>query len=375
MLISTKVDVIIGRANVVYYKNLGYISKDIENKYLFKKIISVDIKDLRSACNSIVECQCDGCEKYFEDMRWSNYFRSVRDDGKIYCKKCANHAYGNANMVFQKLLKGKSFYQWCMDNNRQDLLKRWDYSKNDIDPKEICFSARREIYFLCENNIHESLAISLNQLTGKGKGGNFKCVPCNSIALTNPNCLLFWSDKNTLSPYRLSFGSDEFTFWKCPKGKHDDFSRATKHAIAFDFRCPECSFESNVSILQNKVSNYLNNLGFDVKHERNCSIICKNPKTNNNRGLMPYDNEIVYKNCHIIIEVHGIQHYYVNSWNNLSDNPKDELAYIQWKDEYKKQYVLSQGYYYLAIPFTADNKKETYKKSIDEMLEYIYQNN
>lgn len=30
-----------------------------------------------------------------------------------------------------------SFKQWCLDNNRQDLLLRWDYELNEKAPSEV----------------------------------------------------------------------------------------------------------------------------------------------------------------------------------------------------------------------------------------------
>ena len=50
--------------------------------------------------------------------------------------------------------------------------------------------------------------------------------------------------------------------------------------------------------------------------------------------------------------------------------PEESLEYIQWKDEYKKQYALSHGYYYLAIPYTAE-KDESYKIMIDSKIHEI----
>ena len=43
------------------------------------------------------------------------------------------------------------------------------------------------------------------------------------------------------------------------------------------------------------------------------------------------------------------------------------LADIQWRDEYKKQYALSQGYHYLAIPYWTE-QDESYKTLIDNKI-------
>ena len=72
----------------------------------------------------------------------------------------------------------------------------------------------------------------------------------------------------------------------------------------------------------------------------------------------------------------GEQHYNANAgWirkaAERSHITKDELlADIKWRDEYKKQYALSQGYYYLAIPYWTEND-ESYKTLIDEKIQSI----
>lgn len=95
---------------------------------------------------------------------------------------------------------------------------------------------------------------------------------------------------------------------------------------------------------------------------------------------MPYDNDVTLPSEeHLIIEIHGAQHYYANTtWNNiradaLGITSAQVLEDQQWRDEYKKQYALSQGYYYLAIPYTAE-KDDSYKSLIDSKIQSILNN-
>ena len=84
-------------------------------------------------------------------------------------------------------------------------------------------------------------------------------------------------------------------------------------------------------------------------------------------------NEIIdYK---LIIEVHGIQHYEITNFAKMSakkfnTTPEYELEYLQWKDNYKKQYALDNGYYYLEIPYLAE-KDNSYKELIDNKIKEI----
>ena len=51
--------------------------------------------------------------------------------------------------------------------------------------------------------------------------------------------------------------------------------------------------------------------------------------------------------------------------------PKQQLEYQKWKDEYKKNYALSQNYHYLEIPYYTDDKEKTWKKLIDYTVDEI----
>ena len=69
---------------------------------------------------------------------------------------------------------------------------------------------------------------------------------------------------------------------------------------------------------------------------------------------LPFDDEIVEKIA--IIEVHGIQHYEETGWHitqaKISGRtPIEEFEYQKWKDKFKKDYAIQQGYIYIEIPY------------------------
>ena len=70
----------------------------------------------------------------------------------------------------------------------------------------------------------------------------------------------------------------------------------------------------------------------------------------------------------LIIEVHGSQHYKITGYYNKT---KEDLEYQQYKDKYKKDYCIQMDYEYLEIPYTAFDKKETYKKLINNKIKEI----
>lgn len=75
----------------------------------------------------------------------------------------------------------KSFYDWCIENNRQDLLDRWDYDLNKKSPNEVSCQSVDAFYFHCQNNLHHSSTVArLNHLI-RGLA-SLSCTECNSFA-------------------------------------------------------------------------------------------------------------------------------------------------------------------------------------------------
>lgn len=87
---------------------------------------------------------------------------------KIYliCKKGHCHSCRLAQLIFskksncpyctnQKVLTGYNDLEtWCHKNNREDILKDWDYEKNTVKPSEILHGSHKKYWFKC-NSGHE----------------------------------------------------------------------------------------------------------------------------------------------------------------------------------------------------------------------------
>ena len=143
--------------------------------------------------------------------------------------------------------------------------------------------------------------------------------------------------------------------------------------MARKFRCPKCMEDRDKSLLEETTRLYLEELRYEVKTEYECSLIPKNPKTNR---PLPFDNEIILENGkHLIIEVHGEQHYKTGLYEsryNLSKKEAKKLLYEQQlRDEYKKMESLQLGYYYLAISYKNISKNNKYKQIINNKIQEI----
>lgn len=285
---------------------------------------------------------------------------------------------GNRLECDECYLEENSFGIWC-ERNKPEILDLWDYDLNEVSPYDITYGSTKKCYFKCSRGLHESQLKQINKITNRGD--DITCNKCNSIGqyiLDNygPNGLdMLWDyEKNTVDPFEVAHCARVYIYIKCINNPEHPSYRILCSNFVKGRGCPACKQEREESKLQEKVRKYIENkYGYDIVHEYACSLKVVNPKTN---YILPYDNEIIIPNKNnLIIEVHGVQHYQADGYIKMSAQkhgitPEEELKELQWRDEYKKQYALSQNYYYLAIPYWTE-KDESYKTLIDEIIKTI----
>lgn len=393
-----------------YEDNNGITLKDISfsehNKYWFicKACGTKREYNINSITNMGVVLKCPYCnsfEKWCLDNNTSfldrfDYEKNSKSPKDFSCGskqyiylKCENGKHDSSLYMIKHITKGvtkcecskcHSIAQWGIDTFGNDFLdKYWDYEKNDVDPFDVAM-ANRQIYvwIKCPDvDYHGSYSIKPIDLTATKD--RITCPYCyntrvhkfDSLGYLHPEVLPLWSNKNKKSPYEYKPKSGQKVWFKCKCGKHSDTLRQIGAAILNNFECTECVNERIESRLEEKVRMYINNdLKFKTLHEHKCSLHPLNPKTNR---PLPYDNEIL--DLKLIIEVHGIQHYTITNFAKMSarkfnTTPEYELEYLRWKDNYKKQFALDNGYSYLEIPYQAE-KDDYYKKLIDDKIKEI----
>lgn len=198
-----------------HYENLGYKWTKLNDEFI------VNVYELTPCSVIKVEVKCDGCGKIIP-LKWEDYLRRVKEDGKYYCKKCASQLYG-ARKIQETMLRnsGKSFYDWCIENDRLDILSRWS-DKNKLTPKEVGYGSGKQYYFKCPRGLHEDELAKLNTLTSFS-AKSIECSKCNSFAqflldTYGKNALdLYWDyDKNTVNPWDINKGNKKKKVWiKC----------------------------------------------------------------------------------------------------------------------------------------------------------------
>ena len=285
---------------------------------------------------------------------------------------------------YKTFLANKIECRASLGDRHPELLKFWDYDKNIITPFEVLASSMTEVWWKCKNG--HSIYKSPNAIVPSLLIGNSGCRYCsgfdvlpgfNDLVTTHSLLLDEWNyEKNVnVTPQSISFGSTETVWWKCKKCGYE-WKSSPNSRTNRESGCPECARHMSTSKLQIKIENYIKNkYGFDILHERDCTIIATNPITG---YQLPYDNDIDVNGQRLIIEVHGEQHYNITEFTRTNAKkrnvtPEEELAYQKYKDELKKSYAILNQYEYLEIPYYATNK-QMYKELIDSKIQEILNN-
>ena len=283
-------------------------------------------------------------------------------------------------------VKCLSFAQHGIDLYGEDFLDLyWDYKKNTVNPWEMAYGSRKQIWIKCQEvDYHGSYPTDPVRFFN-----GVRCSFCNGKR-THPNDSFAkyyiekcgndflekcWDyDKNTVNPWEIAKTSNKLIWLRCDK--HGSYPARPNNLRRRDEPfCPDCTRELEKSSFQLKTETYMcDRYHFEILHESKCTIMAKSPKTNK---ALPYDNDVVLSNGkHLIIEVHGRQHYEANDgWNKVHAQryemtPEEVLADLQWRDAYKKHYALDNGYFYIALPYWTF-KDESYKTLIDDTIHKI----
>lgn len=388
--------------NVGFRSNKGFYFKCPKNKHkselaILAVIVLHDIPCECRACNLEINSFAKWCEEhkpYILDL-W-DYNKNIVSPYDIpsgthakYYFKCPKGKHDNILKSIGKItgrgdeiycqvcdLEENSFGVWC-ENNNSMLLDLWDYEKNEQSPYEVLARSGKKYWFKCPRGIHDSSKKTLSNLTRYPD--KFYCEACNSFGQAIIDNLgedmldLLWDyDKNVKSPFHVArCTSYEKVYIKClEKESHGSYPIVPSN-FWLGRGCPKCNQENHISKLQKAVERYIEEkYGYQISHEYACSIIARNPKTNR---PLPYDNDVLISEKHLIIEVHGEQHYRATGLNKLNakssgSTAEETLRELQYRDRIKMEYVLSfPNYHYLALPCTSF-EDGSYKTLIDNKI-------
>lgn len=231
-------------ANIKWYEGKGYIFTKWKDEF------EVKVEDLSdgSSVDVNVECNCKECTTPItKPIAWYSYKMGVKEDGSYYCRTCALKLYGGENSRISKLYNGVSFKQWCIENNRQDVLNRWDYDLNNCKPSEIGYSANKKYYFKCPRGIHKSELKNINSFA-RGQEGSMKCNQCNSFAQWGIDNLgedfleKYWDYiKNIVDPWSILKSCRTKVWIKCQEKEYHESYYVSTYNFYNGRRCSYCN--------------------------------------------------------------------------------------------------------------------------------------
>lgn len=363
-------DILTKREISFLYKN-GSLGEKYPNALEFwdnEKNLPLTPYIVLSSSNKIVHWKCPIC-KY----EWDDKIITRRD--AIKCPVCSS-----------RIVK-----QGCNDfaTKFPDLALEWDYDKNDCDysPSTVAFSSHKKGWWKCRICGNSWFTSFNNRANGQGcKVCGYKIVgnkvirrSLESRGSLYDNCkdlIEEWDYEcnKGIDPHKVTVSSRSKVWWKCKECGFKWIALVNARTGRDSTGCPECKRRQEKSSLQCATESYiLNNYNYLLLHEFGCTISATNPLTNKK---MPYDNELIIGDSHLIIEVNGDQHYRITNFTVYKakynkTTPEEELKMQQYRDKVKMDYVLSLGnYHYLAIPYTAF-KDNSYKTLIDNKISEI----
>jgi hypothetical protein len=139
----------------------------------------------------------------------------------------------------------------CVTN--QELLKEWDYNKNEKRPADFTAGSNVSVWWKCEKLkacgcLHEWEAVIYSRTTRKTGCpwcSNTHCCSHNSIVTTHPDIAAQWhpTKNGDLKPDKVSHSSDREVWWlctmTCPKGCRHEFKSTIGNRTNGN-KCPYC---------------------------------------------------------------------------------------------------------------------------------------
>ena len=301
-LITKEVEVNLNNSTLKHYESLNYNLPKRKNKNGKFQVprnskIIVKVNDLPISSKVRVDVECDCCGKIIKNQKWDDYKKCLRDD-KYYCLQCAMKLYGNENYRKARLKNSISFEEWCIDNNYQDVINRWDYELNKLKPDEVGFGSKIKYYFKCPRGLHESELKNIGTFTG-GQDGSVKCNQCNSFAqhlldtYGESGIIDYWdyeeNNKLGINPWLIDkCANKDKIYIKCQEKDYHNSYPIRCHRFVRGDRCPYC--------INHKV-HPLDSLG-KILEDKGLLDIWSDKNKKSPYEYSPHSEKSVYWKCH-----------------------------------------------------------------------------
>ena len=139
----------------------------------------------------------------------------------------------------------KTFYDWCVENNRIDLNDRFDEEKNGCTTKDVGYKSNLNYWFKCPRGIHDSEQYVMYFVTND-PNRKLICRKCNSVAqfiidkFGEDYLWSRWRNDNELSPWNIPHGSRSISVkLQCLEKEYHKYDQIA-YSFAAGSGCPYC---------------------------------------------------------------------------------------------------------------------------------------
>lgn len=140
----------------------------------------------------------------------------------------------------------KSFYDWCVENNRMDLHNRFDIEKNKCSSKDVSYRSNKKWWFKCPRDLHDSEQHVMHVVT-RNADVKLACRKCNSIAQViidkfgEDYLWKHWHDVNNVSPWDIAYGRSRLkVVIQCTTKDYHVYEQ-TPQSFGRGIGCPYCN--------------------------------------------------------------------------------------------------------------------------------------
>ena len=139
----------------------------------------------------------------------------------------------------------KSFYDWCVENDRMDLNDRFDENRNGCTTKDVGYKSNLKWWFKCPKELHDGDQYIMSFVTNDRKK-DLVCKKCNSVAQVVIDRFgegylnTHWHKDNELSPWDVSSGSTKTKVIIQCDNKHYHVYEQVASSFVKGIGCPYC---------------------------------------------------------------------------------------------------------------------------------------
>ena len=145
------------------------------------------------------------------------------------------------------MAKGKSLYDWCIENSALWLLECWHPTLNILSPTDISYGSDKKVWWTINgkdvfSSPHSKTASARKYGNQKEKSQTPK-IPYNNLTITHPDIAAQWHPylNLDLKPENFTYGQSHKVFWLCPNcgesWEESIYNRVHNHPLY----CPTCS--------------------------------------------------------------------------------------------------------------------------------------